>query len=91
MPENMSNTIFFKILPVLLAAAIVWMMTSINNLQIELARIQEQQKDSYQLLQITLSSVEKLETKIVTQQIELKVLEGQLTSLREQAGSHNGR
>ncbi len=88
MPESIANTIFMKILPVLLTAAIIWMMTSINTMQVQAVRIEEQVNASHKLLTTTSLAIEKLESKAVTQQISISLIEHQIMTLRKDYERH---
>ncbi len=88
MPESIANTIFMKILPILLTASIIWMMTSINTMQVQAVRIEEQVNASHKLLTTTSIAIEKLESKAVTQQIAISLLEQQILTLRKDYDRH---
>lgn len=88
MPETVANTIFMKILPVLLTAAIIWMMSSINSMQVQSVRIEQQVIESHKLLTTTSAAIEKLESKTVTQQIAISLLEQQILTLRKDFDRH---
>ncbi len=88
MPESIANTIFMKILPVLLTAAIIWMMTSINTMQVQAVRIEEQVTASHKLLTSTSIAIEKLESKSTAQQISLSLLEHQIMTIRKDFERH---
>ncbi len=88
MPESIANTVFMKILPVLLTAAIIWMMSSINNMQVKMVRIDEQVIASHRLLQTTATSLDSVEATIVNQQITVTLLQHQLETLRRDYEQH---
>ena len=88
MSESMSNTLFMKILPVLLSGAIAWMMTSINSMQVQTVRIEEQVTASHKLLTTTSLAIDKLESKSVTQQIAISLLEHEINALKASLKRH---
>lgn len=91
MNDKLADTLFIRVLPVLLSGAIVWMMTSINDMQIQNARIEQQIVESHKLLTLTSKSIKELETNIVTQKIELSLVKEQVKSLRAEFDNHLSR
>ncbi len=86
---DISNTLFMKIIPVLLTAAIIWMMTSINDLQVQNVRMEQQLTESYKLLQLTSLSLDKLETQFVTQKIDVSLIKQQIDVIKRDIQYHN--
>ena len=88
MQPSLTDTVFMRILPVLLTAAIMWMMTSINTLQVQNVRMEQQLIENHNLLRSSSDSLEKVESKIITQQISITLLEQQLGVLRRDLELH---
>ncbi len=92
MPEpintTLTNTLFMKILPLLLSGAIVWIISSINSMQVQSARIEIRVIENQNLLKNTSDKIDNLENKTVTQQISISLLEQELVSLRKEFERH---
>ncbi len=85
---TLTNTIFMKILPLLLSGAIVWIISSINSMQVQSARIEIRVIENQNLLKNTSDKIDNLENKTVTQQISISLLEQELVSLRKEFERH---
>ncbi len=85
---TLTNTVFMKILPLLLSGAIVWIISSINSMQVQSARIEIRVIENQNLLKATSNKIDNLEDKTITQQIAISLLEQELDSLRKQFERH---
>lgn len=78
MARSVVDAIFFKILPTILGLGLMWIITSVNALQIETAKIDLLLTKNHEILEKTSIKMDALETKVVSSQIDVKVLETKL-------------
>ena len=87
MNEDMANMIVTKVVPVILTAAIIWMATSINEMQVGNARIEVQVTEIYKLMQLSSTDIDRLDQKLTMTQLELSLLQQRVNHL-ESSVSH---
>ena len=87
MNEDMANMIVTKVVPVILTAAIIWMATSINEMQVGSARIEVQVTEIYKLMQLSSTDIDRLDQKLTMTQLELSLLQQRVNHL-ESSVSH---
>lgn len=88
MQDNVGNTIFMKILPVLLTGAIVWMISSINTVQVDSVRMVELLNKNQQMIDENAKTSESHEKQIVDLTISLALLQADMEDFAKNFERH---
>ncbi len=82
MAERIANTVFLKILPVLLTAGIIWIMSSINGMQVQMVRIGELVNKNQEMLKESVQTIKHQQMVVVDQTITSRLLQAEFEQLQ---------
>ncbi len=84
MSDTITNTIFLKVVPVLLTASIIWMATTLTTMHVDVARMEER----LATIEKSTLKMESLQKGIIDVQITTRLLEAELDVVQRDYDKH---